>query len=85
MSELDDILMGLGAEPVPAALAGLDGPVMAGLGLRREQRLGRRTLALAGGVALLVGLAGGLDPAGRTRSEPLLAMPAAAPSHLLVD
>lgn len=89
MNELDELLGQLGTQPVPTALAGLDGAVLAGLDARREARLARRSLALAGGVALLVGGAGALAPASRASAEPLpqllSGMPAAAPSHLLVD
>lgn len=89
MSELDDILLRLGAEPAPAGLAGIEQPVMAGLGRRREAQLARsatmRTLAVAGCVAMLVGTAGTLLPAAPASAEPLLGVPEAAPSHLLAD
>lgn len=85
MSELDDMFMRLSAEPVPDALAGLDGAVLAGVAGVRERQLARRTVALAGCVAVLVGLAGAVAPAERASAEPLLGMPAAAPSNLLVD
>lgn len=85
MTKLDEMLARLGAEPVPGALAGLDGAVLAALGQRREAQLARRTMILAGCVAMLVGMAGTLAPASRASAEPLLGMPEAAPSHLLVD
>lgn len=84
MSELDELLLRLAAEPAPA-LDGLDRAVMAGLGRRRERQVARRTLALAGGVAIFVGTAGALAPGAPASAEPLLGMPAAAPSHLLAD
>jgi hypothetical protein len=84
MSELDELLLCLAAEPAPV-LEGLDGAVLAGLGRRRERQLARRTLVLAGGVAIFVGMAGALVPDAPASAEPLLGMPAAAPSHLLAD
>lgn len=85
MRKLDEMLGSLGAEPVPLALAGLDDAVMAGLGRRREAQAARRGLLLASGVAVLVGLAGTLAPSSPASAEPLLGLPDAAPSHLLVD
>jgi hypothetical protein len=85
MNELDELLGHLGAEPVPPALARIDGAVIAGLGARREAGMARRSLMLAGLVALLVGGAGALAPTASASAEPLWGMPAAAPSHLLVD
>ncbi len=83
MSDLDEMLMRLGAEPVPEALAGLDQVVFVGVGKRRERQLSRRTLALAGGVAIFVGIGSAVAPAGTPNAEPLLGMPDAAPSRLL--
>jgi hypothetical protein len=85
MSDLDEMLKHLGAQPLPAALAGVDAAVFAGLAHRRETQVARRALALAGGVAVLVGAAGALMPAASASAEPLLGLPEAAPSHLLVD
>lgn len=85
MSELDELLGRMGAEPLPAALAAIDGAVLAGLGQRREANLVRRGLLLASGVAVLVGLAGTLALSSPASAEPLLGLPDAAPSHLLVD
>lgn len=85
MTDLDTLLQRLGAEPLPAALYGLEPTILAGLGRYRERSLARRSLALAGGVALVVGTASAGWPGAAARAEPLLAMPAAAPSHLLVD
>lgn len=84
MNELDHLLLRLRADPAPG-LDGLDGAVMAGLGRRRERQVARRTLALAGGVAFFVGTAGALVPGAPASAEPLLGLPAAAPSHLLAD
>ena len=85
MNQLDELLGQMGAEPPPAALAAIDGAVMAGLGQRREASVARRGLLLASGVAVLVGLAGTLAPSTPASAEPLLGVPDAAPSHLLVD
>lgn len=85
MTDLDHLLQQLGTEPLPERLAALDGVVLAGLGRRRERDLARRSLALAGGVALVVGAASAGLPGTPAQAEPLLGMPAAAPSHLLVD
>lgn len=85
MSELDDILRQLRSEPVPGVLAGLDGAVLAGIGRRRESVVARRAIVVAGCVALVVGVAGALAPSAPASAEPLLGVPAAAPSHLLAD
>lgn len=85
MTELDELLGRMGAEAPPAALAAIDGAVLAGLGRRREASLARRGLLLASGVAVLVGLAGTFAPSSPASAEPLLGLPDAAPSHLLVD
>lgn len=84
MSELDEMLRCLGAEPVPD-MAGLDGAVIAGMGRRREGQAARRAIALAGCVALFVGTGATLVPSAPAGAEPLLGMPEAAPSRLLVD
>jgi hypothetical protein len=84
MNELDEMLRRLGAAPV-RAMAGLDGAVMAGVSQRRARQLARRGMALACCVALFVGAAGTLVPSAPASAEPLLGMPEAAPSRLLVD
>lgn len=85
MSELDKMLLRLAAEPAPDAVALLDEAVLSGMAMRHERQIGRRVLAVAGGVAVLVGFGGATIPAGQGSAEPLLGIPAAAPSHLLVD
>lgn len=89
MNELDKMIALLREEPLPGALCGIDHPVMAGLVAGRERLSARRGVALACGVAAVVGLWGGLSmPVERhrhTHVEPLLGMPAAAPSHLLAS
>ncbi|MFC0684958.1 hypothetical protein [Novosphingobium clariflavum] len=91
MNEVDQMFALLRGEPLPGALGGIDGAVMAGLASGRERRAVRRGLALACSVAAVVGLWGGLAlpvPAferDHGYGEPLLGMPAAAPSHLLAS
>lgn len=85
MNDLDQMLSKLRGEPVPHALTTIDGAVIAGIALGRERLAGRRSVALACAVAAVVGLWGGLSAPGHTidRDHSLLAIPAAAPSHLL--
>lgn len=91
MNEVDEIFALLRGEPLPAELGTIDGAVMTGLAAGRESRTGRRGMALACGVAAVVGLGGGLAlPVSASQRdhghvEPLLGMPAAAPSHLLAS
>jgi hypothetical protein len=85
MSDLDHMLQALGAVPAPPALGELEPAVFTGLARHRERQVSRRALALAGGVAVLVGMGGALAPVDRASAEPLLGLPAAAPSQLLVD
>lgn len=85
MADLDDLLGALGASGTPAALAGIDAPVMQGLAARREARAARRGLVLAGMVAAFVGIAGTVVPGTPAQAEPLFGIPSGAPSHLLAD
>ncbi|WP_313442781.1 hypothetical protein [Novosphingobium sp.] len=87
MKQVDQMLSLLRNEPLPLALGTIEVSVMAGLAAGRERVAGRRGFALACGVAAVVGLWGGLStPASSlrdSRAEPVLGVPAAAPSHLL--
>lgn len=85
MSNLDELLTRLRDVPDHAGLAALDAPVMAGIARRRDALEARRGLALAGVVAICVGTVGTLLPGSPAAAEPLLGVPSAAPSHLLVD
>ena len=85
MSNLDRILTTLSDAPPIGALADVEAPVMAGLARVREARLARQSLALAGCVAAFVGSVTTLVPTGPAVAEPLLGIPANAPSQLLVD
>jgi len=97
MNEVDEMFALLRGEPLPGKLDAIDGAVMAGLAAGRERVLARRGLALACGVAAVVGLWGGLSQPlsgsghaqdrAHSHGEPLLGglagTPASAPSHLL--
>ena len=91
MNEVDQMFALLRGEPVPGALGEIDGAVMAGLASGRERKSAQRGLVLACGVAAVVGLWGGLalpvalPERAHAHTEPLLGMPAAAPSHLLAS
>lgn len=85
MSELDTLLTALGDKPVPAALLTIEGGVLAGLAARRDAVAARRGLVLAGVVAAFVGIVGAVVPGAPASAEPLLGVPAGAPSHLLAD
>ena len=85
MSELDDLLAALRDQPVHAGLAAIDGSVLTGLAHRREAAVSRRGMALAGLVAIAVGASTNLMPGAAIAAEPLLSVPANAPSHLLAD
>ena len=87
MRSLDDMLAGLGRMPVPE-LATLDGAVMAGLARRRQEAaITPKLMGLAGGLALVVGIAGGSlsysDPALAKPQTPFASADALAPSTLL--
>jgi hypothetical protein len=85
MSDLDDLLADMRNAPAPARLSALDALVMTGLARRRETIEARRGLALAGAIAIVVGVGGALVPGTPAAAEPLLGLPSAAPSHLLAD
>lgn len=85
MSDLDRILTILSGAPIVGALADVEAPVMAGLASLREARSARRSLVMAGCFAALVGSVTTLVPTGPAVAEPLLGLPASAPSQLLAD
>ncbi len=96
MTDLDDKLALLRGEPAPVALSAMGGAVIAGVAAGQERRRGRRALALACGVAAVVGLWGGIAGPQRAAAsdmrhevsghdDALLGLPAAAPSHLLAS
>jgi hypothetical protein len=83
MSELDSMLNMLREEPCDSRLEALDAAVMAGLARRRESGMTQRGLALAGLVAVVVGVTSSLAAQAPRPAQPLLGVPDAAPSHLL--
>jgi hypothetical protein len=91
MNEVDEMFALLRGEPLPASLGTIDDAVLSGLAAGRDRLVGRRGLALACGVAAVVGLGGGLAlPASAFQrdhadTETLFGLPAAAPSHLLAS
>ncbi|RVQ69134.1 hypothetical protein EKN06_02710 [Croceicoccus ponticola] len=85
MHDIDTMLAALNDEGLPAQLATIDGPVMKGLGAYGERQFSRRGMVLAIGIAGFLGLSLGIDGGAPAAAEPLLAMPASAPSHLLND
>ena len=87
MDDVDRFIAQLRDEPVPAGLGAIEGPVMDGLFAARERLVARRGIVLACAVAGVIGLWGGLALPGApsVHEDPLLGLPAAAPSHLLVS
>ncbi|MEJ2408197.1 MAG: hypothetical protein P8Y58_14635 [Novosphingobium sp.] len=85
MTELDTLLTRLGGETARSRLDGLETGVMTGLARHRERAVARRGYLLAGCLAVVVGTATSLAPGRPVPAEPLLGVPASAPSHLLVD
>lgn len=90
MKDMDDIFALLRDEPVSDRLAGLDEAVLSGLARQRDRMAGRQGMILACAVAAFVGLWGGLalpvsltGRGGHANADPVLGLPAAAPSHLL--
>lgn len=87
MRSLDEMLVDLGRLPVPE-LASLDDAVMAGLARRhQEAAFTPRLMGAAGGLALVLGIAGGSfsysDPAMAKPLTPFASADALAPSTLL--
>ncbi len=87
MRSLDDMLASLGQLPLPE-LASLDDAVMAGLARRRQEAtFTPRLMGAAGGLALVLGIAGGTlsysDPALAKPLMPFASADALAPSTLL--
>lgn len=84
MSDLDRMLDALRAVPTDARLAEIDGAVIAGVTRRRDQAMARRSLALAGLLAIGIGWAGSILPAAPAQASPLpIGMSDYAPSRLL--
>ncbi|WP_340265096.1 hypothetical protein [Sphingobium mellinum] len=86
MSDLDQLLGQVRAVPVDARLEEIEGAVMAGVAIRRERAIARRSLALAGVLAIGIGWIGSVVPgtSAQAASPPLvIGMSNYAPSQLL--
>lgn len=84
MNDLDQWVARMRAMPADARLEHMDGAVMLGLARRREQAMARRSLMLAGLLALGVGWAGSMVPGTPAQAAPVpLGMSDYAPSRLL--
>jgi hypothetical protein len=84
MSDLDRMLDAMRAMPTDARLAGIDGAVIVGVARQREQAMARRSLALAGLLAIGIGWAGSILPSAPAQASPLpIGMSDYAPSSLL--
>lgn len=85
MNDIDALFSAIREEPVPSRLYAIDDTVIDGLNAVRERQFSRRGLALATVVAGTVGLMFGAGSGTPASAEPILGVPAFAPSHLLVD
>lgn len=83
MTKLDTHFARMREAPLPGALDAIDGGVFAGIAARQEAAVARRGLVLAGAVSLVIGLSASLMPVNEAHAEPLLGVPAEAPSNLL--
>ena len=84
MSDLDQMLAQIRAMPVDNRLEQMDGAVMQGLTRRREQGVARRSLILAGLLAVGIGWAGSIVPSAPAQAAPApIGMSDYAPSRLL--
>ncbi|AMK23876.1 MULTISPECIES: hypothetical protein [unclassified Sphingobium] len=86
MSDLDQLLGHVRALPADPRLETMEAAVMAGLASRRERAVARRSLALAGIVAIGIGGVGSVVPgsSAQAASRPvIIGMSDYAPSRLL--
>lgn len=84
MNDLDELLGRLRDLPVDPRLTAMDGAVMDGLNARRERSMTVRSAALAGMVALGLGMAASFAPGVPAQAAaPFGSPPALAPSSLL--
>lgn len=84
MTRTDELLSALADEPLPIGLHAIEPEVMVRLHHRLEARTARRSLVMAGLIALAIGAGSGLPP--RTSAyaaQTLLAVPSGAPSNVL--
>lgn len=84
MSDLDRMLGAMRTMPTDARLTGIESAVIAGVARRRERAVARRSLALAGVLAIGIGWAGTVLPAAQAQASPVpIGMSDYAPSRLL--
>lgn len=84
MTDLDDMLDAVRAMPTDGRLETMDVAVMGGIARRREQVTARRSLMLAGVLAIGIGWAGSIMPAAPAQASPMpIGMSDYAPSRLL--
>lgn len=86
MSDLDQLLGRMRAQPSDPRLMDMEEAVMAGVAVRRERAVARRSLALAGIVAIGIGWVGSVVPGSpaQAASRPvMIGMSDYAPSRLL--
>ncbi|AMK17551.1 MULTISPECIES: hypothetical protein [Sphingobium] len=86
MSDLDQLLSQVRALPADPRLGGMEEVVMAGVAVRRERAVARRSLALAGMLAIGIGWVGSVVPGApaQAASAPVvIGMSDYAPSQLL--
>lgn len=83
-TDLDRILGAVRAMPTDARLEMMDDAVMGGVARKREQVTARRSLMLAGVLAIGIGWAGSIVPTAPAQASPLpIGMSDYAPSRLL--
>lgn len=84
MTRTEELLSSLAAGPLPIGLEAIELEVMARLHRRIEARAARRSLVMAGLIALAIGAVSGLPPQTSAQAaQTLLAVPSGAPSNLL--
>jgi hypothetical protein len=84
MTDLDQLLDGVRAMPVDTRLDRMEAAVMQGVAVRRERTVARRSLMLAGVVAIGIGWAGSIMPGSPAQAAPTpIGMSDYAPSRLL--
>lgn len=84
MSDLDQMLAQIRAMPVDGRLEQMDAAVIQGVARRREQGVARRSLMLAGLLAVGIGWAGSIVPSAPAQAAPApIGMSDYAPSRLL--
>ncbi|KKC24776.1 hypothetical protein [Sphingomonas sp. SRS2] len=87
MNDVDDLLGGLRDTAADPRLDDIGAAVMAGAAAQRARRVGRRSLVLAGVLAMSVGVITSLASPQRAQAEQTVALnaiPANAPSSLLL-